>query len=149
LSLDLTGLDARAVSGVNRALAAFRDPDAATGTGPTAEADVYALGRLASWLLGGGEGDDVHCDLPALVQSLTAHDPFDRPTMAEAAGRLAALLADLEPHRTEALPGAEGETSDWRTKDQETAAEAPLRLSGGVSTPGQGAAIGGRVPERL
>jgi serine/threonine protein kinase len=69
--------------------------------------------------------------------------------MAEAAGRLAALLADLEPHRTEALPGAEGETSDWRTQDQETAAEAPLRLSGGVSTPGQGAALGGRVPERL
>src|SRR5262249_26493338 len=126
LSVDLTGLDARAASGVNRAVAAFRDPEAPTGTGPTAEADVYALGRLAAWLLGGGDGADVHRELPALLGSMTARDPFDRPTMAEAARRLAAVLADLELQRTEALPGAGGETSEWQTKDQETVEEGLL-----------------------
>jgi serine/threonine protein kinase/class 3 adenylate cyclase len=100
---------------------AFRAPELrdGTATGPTTEADAFALGALASWLLTGepAPGDwpaSLPPDLGALVRSLVQSDLTLRPTAAEAERRFAELAGGLgRPGPSAPVGRAElGETID-------------------------------------
>lgn len=122
--------DAARVTGTGTVIgtAAYISPEQVLGREVTGQADVYALGLLLLQCLTGERpfpgtavesatarltrGPEIDQHLPTawrtLLHVMTAQDPSERPTAAEAARRLRALERDGAAPATQLLPGGPG-----------------------------------------
>lgn len=122
--------DAARVTGTGTVIgtAAYISPEQVLGREVTGQADVYALGLLLLQCLTGERpfpgtavesatarltrGPEIDQHLPTawrtLLHVMTAQDPSERPTAAEAARRLRALERDGSAPATQLLPGGPG-----------------------------------------
>ncbi|WP_083230246.1 serine/threonine-protein kinase [Curtobacterium sp. UCD-KPL2560] len=122
--------DAARVTGTGTVIgtAAYISPEQVTGREVTGKADVYALGLVLLQCLTGERpfpgsavesatarltrGPEIDQHLPTawrtLLHVMTAQDPAERPTAAEAAQRLRALGRDDAAPATQLLPGGPG-----------------------------------------
>jgi len=122
--------DAARVTGTGTVIgtAAYIAPEQVLGREITGQADVYALGLMLLQSLTGTRpfpgtavesatarltrGPEIDQHLPTawrtLLHVMTAQDPAERPTAAEAARRLRALERDGSAPATQLLPGAPG-----------------------------------------
>uniref|UniRef100_A0A942SXW3 non-specific serine/threonine protein kinase n=1 Tax=Neobacillus citreus TaxID=2833578 RepID=A0A942SXW3_9BACI len=131
--------------------AAYLAPEQVLAQGITGKADVYALGLVLLEALTGRQpfpgsavesatarltrGPEIDQHLPTawrtLLHVMTAQDPADRPTAAEAAERLRALQRDDTAPATQLLPGGPG---------TRTAAAAGAAAGAAAAAAGAGAA---------
>ncbi|MCI0464843.1 MAG: protein kinase [Gemmataceae bacterium] len=136
--LDFTGLEVSAAPGVPAFAnldASCRAPEQAATRAATSAADVYSLGAVLLWLLSGrlvpssaAEPQAQHtvdltlpslshwesdgaAALNALIQTMLAGDPNDRPSAQEVEARLAALRAAPQAALESAAAGALGHRS--------------------------------------
>jgi tRNA A-37 threonylcarbamoyl transferase component Bud32 len=122
--------DAARVTGTGTVIgtAAYISPEQVLGREVTGQADVYAHGLVLLQCLTGARpfpgtavesatarltrGPDIDRHLPTawrtLLHVMTAQDPAERPTAAEAARRLRALERDWSAPATQLLPGGPG-----------------------------------------
>jgi len=125
-------------------------PEARRGEPATAEGDVYSLGALLRWRLG-GEGGKVPAPAAELIAAMVAADPEARPPAWEVEHRLDALRAPV---------AAADATSEWASRGVETlesdsrpfgGGSRPFRLTGGAASAsgGAGLAVDDVAPERL
>lgn len=170
LRIDFTGLETgpEASIGGGRALPreAFRAPEEREDDEPTAEADVFRLGGLLSWLLTGetsaaleASRHDLPPDLRALARSMSARGVFDRPTALEAAERLTAIYEANGADRSTVAVVREAATREWSSHRPITVEGPPapgeiVSLSiGDLPRVGESSSTthvaGGPAPERL